>query len=189
MKKYSALILILVIAMTAVVVIALSLALRSASRQAPAINNNQEEQTTPPTLADETVMEEKPLRVTATATDTGEVELVIEAGSVKVNAFALRIYVSEDMGSVVFTPNSELTEAGWVYPINEITQEEELSIDIAAAYVSSGVYQSTDGSLAIGMLSVDNLDADLAIDEQVSKIVSKDGKIYLLEFVNQKSTQ
>ena len=93
------------------------------------------------------------------------------------------------MGDVVFTPNDELVQAGWTFPVNEITEDEQRSLDVAAAYVSPDAYPITEGQLILGTLTVENLDTELNIDEGISKVVSKDGKIYPLEFVSEISTQ
>jgi len=190
MKKYSALILILVVAMTAVVVVALTFALRSANRASTETPNEQMTDGQSPVPQWEQAME-APLRITAmtVSPDTGDVELAIETGDVEVSAFAIRIFVSESMGEVVFTPSAELTQAGWTYPVNETTEEEQRSVDVAAAYVSPDAYQIAGEELVIGTLSVENFEANLAIDEEISKVVSKNGKIYPLEFINGNSTQ
>ncbi|GEM_PF-6106106 len=188
MKKYSALILTLVVIMTGVVVIALTFALRSASRQSSPTRpeNNQIENGTEP---QDMLQVEEPLRLVATSGKSGEFTVFIEANDVEVNAFAFRVYVSESMGDVVFTPNDELVQAGWTFPVNEITEDEQRSLDVAAAYVSPDAYPITEGQLILGTLTVENLDTELNIDEGISKVVSKDGKIYPLEFVSEISTQ
>lgn len=190
MKKYSALILILVVIMTGIVVVALTFALKSASRQnsTQSLENNLVEENNKEPEQDLLKMEE-PLKIFAKPENTGEFTVFIKANEVEVNAFALRVYISESMGNVVFTPSAELVEAGWVFPVNEITEDEQRSVDVAAAYVSPEAYPITGGELIMGTLMVENLDTELNIDEDISKVVSKDGKIYPLEFVSEISTQ
>ena len=178
MKKYTALILILTIILAAAITGALIFAFKSASRQTSVVNKNLET-----VIPEDTLKMGEPIQIVAEKVEPGKVSLTIMTGSVNISAFALRVFVNEDMGEIDFLPNDDLVQEGWTYPINKITKEEELSVDIAGTYINPDIYK-TDGKLTIGSLTANNIESNLVIDEKESKAVDKEGNIYPLVLIN-----
>lgn len=181
MKKSSALIIILITGILFLALVALFFVVRKSTNFQQAIPTPTSSQSPQSAVTPKPErMSESPIEVLA-ITSENSVELYLVTENIELSAFALSFLLSEELAkSVEFNPNNELVDAGWTFPVNEISEDDGYSLDVAGVFVSPKGYV-TGAREFLG--TIDGLGSEtLELDNEISAMVDKSGLFYNIKF-------